>query len=134
MDTQADDFWGRQFWDLAHKQSDLLHERLGQGEQLKMHASSPPMATGEVRIHYGISNMVVSPKLAEQTPHFHIKQLFNLSSLLREWRDDLSWVYIVSVEETMCLTLSYNSYFTKKEVVDAIVESFMDSFENICEL
>ena len=48
------------------------------------------------------------------------------------WSNDFGYHNIVSIGESLCWVMSYNSYFVKNEAVKLFIESVMMIYDKIC--
>lgn len=131
FNTNEHDFWHTKFWNFSKQESEMFHDRLKRGEQFKLLEQSKPMEKDETRLHYGLSNLVVPAQLTKEIKLFQINDLYTLTSYRRNWTNDFSYNNIISIEETMCWTLSYNSYFLKNEVAEYFIQSVLSIYDKL---
>jgi hypothetical protein len=131
FNTNEHDFWHAKFWNFSKQESDMFHDRLKRGEQFKLLEQSKPIEKDETRLHYGLSNLVVPAQLTKEIKLFEINDLYTLTSYRRNWTNDFSYNNIISIEETMCWTLSYNSYFLKNEVAEYFIQSVLSIYDKL---
>ena len=131
IDFEADDFWSNQFWEMARNESDAFHSRIKLGEQYRLHESLAPIDTGECRIHFGLSNLVVPSQVTEHLKMFKLNQVYTLSSYRASWKNDFGYHNIVSIGESLCWVMSYNSYFLRNETADLFIKSVMSIYDKI---
>jgi hypothetical protein len=132
IDFEADDFWSSQFWEMARNESEAFHSRIKQGEQYRLHESLAPIETGECRIHFGLSNLVVPSQITDNLKMFKLNQVYTLSSYRASWTNDFGYHNIVSIGESLCWVMSYNSYFLRNETAELFIRSVMSIYDKIC--
>ena len=134
FDTSDHDFWHEKFWNFARQESEMFHDRLKRGEQFKLLEASKPIDHDEVRIHYGLSNLLVPSQIAQIVKLIQLKDLFTLTSYRKDWSSDFSYNNIISVGDKMCWTLSYNSYFVKNETIDYFIQMVNEIYDKLCDI
>jgi hypothetical protein len=121
------------FWLIAKKESESFHARIKRGEQFCIDESLEPIEDNETRIHFGLSNVFIPNEIMKRFKMFEIKEIYTLSSYRKEWSNDFSYNNIVSIGDTLCWVISYNSYFVKNEIILSFLDSVMFIFDILCE-
>jgi len=132
-DNEEGKFWSNEFWSIAKQESESFHARIKQGEQYRLHESLAPMDANECRIHFGLSNLVVPSQITDRLRMFQLNEVYTLSSYRSEWTNDLGYNNIISIGDSLCWVISYNSYFVKNETIKLFLDSVMFIYEKLCE-
>lgn len=134
IDTDLSDsqFWTHKFWELARQESESFHARLKRGEQFKVTERLTPLQDGESRIHYGLSNLVVPSYVIQHLELFKIDELYTTASYRQGWSNDFSYHNVISLGDTLCWVVSYNSNFIKNEAIKIFVNSVLDIYDILC--
>lgn len=131
IDYNQDEFWSNEFWKIAKSESESFHSRLKKGEQFRLHEALAPMDSNETRIHFGLSNLVVPNQITENLKLFKLNEVYTLSSYRAMWSNDLGYHNIVSIGDSLCWVMSYNSFFLKNEVAKLFIDFVMDIYNRI---
>ena len=75
---------------------------------------------------------MVPSQITEHLKIFKLNEVYTLSSYRAMWRNDFGYHNIVSIGESLCWVMSYNSYFVKNEAVKLFIESVMMIYDKIC--
>lgn len=132
LDFNEAKFWESTFWDVARDESAKFHERLRAGELFRIGESSKPHGPDQIRIHYGLSNLVVPIELVNEIKIVKLGALYSMSSYRRDWVSDLSYNTIINIDGETCWTLYYNSYFVKKETIELFHKCVTDIYNRLC--
>ena len=89
------------------------------------------MDSNETRIHFGLSNLVVPNQITENLKLFKLNEVYTLSSYRAMWSNDLGYHNIVSIGDSLCWVMSYNSFFLKNEVAKLFIDFVMDIYNRI---
>jgi hypothetical protein len=133
INYDEDKFWTNEFWQLAKQESESFHARIKQGEQYRLHETLAPIETNECRIHFGLSNLVVPSQITERLKMFQLNEVYTLSSYRSEWSNDFGYNNIISIGDSLCWVISYNSYFVKNEIIKYFLDSVMFIYDKLCE-
>jgi len=131
IDYDAEQFWTSEFWRVARTESESFHLRLKRGEQFRLHETLAPMDSNECRIHFGLSNLLIPNQITEKLRLFKLNEVYTLSSYRAMWSNDLGYHNIVSIGDSLCWVMSYNSHFLKNEVVKLFRDSVLDIYNRL---
>lgn len=116
--------WINEFWRLSKKESDDFHERLAKGEYIHS-INLPPKKKehDEFFYHFGNSNLGSLPSSLDDRRMIKIRQAFATGKYSRE--NFLCWFsnLIATVDNQLCWTVSYNTFFIKQEFINLIIEN-----------
>lgn len=127
----TDNTWLMKFWEMACSESEHFHERLRAGEVFRI-GESRGCGPEQVRVHYGLSNLVVPVELVNEIKLMQLDALYSLSSYRRDWVYDLSYNTLINIDGEAYWTLYYNSYFVKKETIELFHKYVLDIYDRIC--
>lgn len=131
VDVSAEDFWRSRFWQICRDESETFHARLRNLEMFRLYERAPVVQHDEVRVHYGLSNLVVPTELINEIRLFKLDELYTLSSYRRDWTSDLCYNSMINIDGEVCWTLYYNSYFVKKQTIDLFLKYVIDIYNKL---
>jgi hypothetical protein len=128
--------WVNDFWRLTKKESDDFHTKLNKGEFVNsIHLPPIKKEKDDFFYHFGNSNLgkVDASLKKDEVSLIRVQQAFATSKYSRE--NFLCWFsnLIITVEDQLCWTISYNTYCIRQGVIDMIIENLTKVIRDLIE-
>lgn len=116
--------WIREFWHMTKRESNDFHDRLNQGEFIhSINLPAKKKERDEFFYHFGNSNLGVLQSSLDDRRLIRIRQAFATGRYSRE--NFLCWFsnLLATVDNQLCWTVSYNTFFIKQEIINSIIDN-----------
>jgi hypothetical protein len=116
--------WINEFWRLTRKESNEFHEKLKRGDYIhSINLPAKRKERDEFFYHFGNSNLGVLDSSISSKKLIKVRQAFATGKYSKE--NFLCWFsnLIATVDNQLCWTISYNTYYMKQELINLIIEN-----------
>ncbi len=127
--------WANDFWRAAKAETTDFHHRLERGDFIHP-VTLPPKRkeADEFFYHFGNSNLGVMENSTTERKLIKIRKAFATGKYSRDnflcWYSNL----IATIDGEMCWTISYNTYFIRQELIDALIENVAKIFWQLAQV
>lgn len=116
--------WDHNFWSICKQESDQFHSKLKAREFIhSIRLPNRKKDYNEFFYHFGNSNLGILKSSISMNKLIQIKQTFATGKFSKE--NFLCWFtnLMATIDDQLCWTISFNSYFISQEVISILIEN-----------
>jgi hypothetical protein len=137
LQTEDADFWAWNFWKFVKRESDLIHERLKNGESMDIALNDETVDYSDIPrnsslFHFIVANRGDTTKYSDtEFKKLKIKEHFNSMSFGKESGPALFFFSLDSIENNLCMSFSYNNRIVGRDAVDFVGSVIKDTVNRL---